>query len=184
MTSPLKKESLQTKVIAIDPGVMTGYCQAVIQDGKLHYVTFQQTDEVDDLWARLDALKPRFVVCEDFDFRGGRQRAATGLNYFPIQLIGVARLYAGTAHHQCGITLQKASYGKSYYSNNVLRQLGYLPRGMATEVPHGIDAMRHLFQWFTFGPGYKFNTSTGAANKAGFAVDYKDLASWKKEFVY
>jgi len=171
------------KVIAIDPGVHTGYCQAVIMEGKLHYVTYQQTDEVDELWRRLDFLKPRYIICEDFDFRGGHQRAATGLNYFPIQLIGVARLYAELAHHQCACILQKASQGKGYYTNNVMKQIGHLPRGRATHVHHGLDAQRHLFQWFTFGPGYRLNTTMGGKGTSGdFAVDYGELAEWLKKF--
>jgi hypothetical protein len=144
-------------VIAIDPGRMTGYCQARIMDGKLHYLTHQQMDEVDDLWRRLQGLEPRYIVCEDFEFRGGHHRAATGIEYFPIQLIGVARLYAEVADHQCACYLQKPAQGKAYYTNPVLKTQGYLKRGMATSVPHGIDAMRHLFQWFTFGPGFQFN---------------------------
>lgn len=160
-----EQESL--KVIAIDPGVMTGYCFATIENGKLHYRTFQVMDEVDDLWTRLDSLKPRFIVCEDFDFRGGHQRAATGINYFPIQLIGVARLYSLVADHQCACYLQKASTGKAYYTNPVLKAAGHLPRGMATNVEHGVDAMRHLFQWFTFGPGFKYNE---AMHNEPFAV--------------
>lgn len=136
----------------------------MIHNGQMHYTIFQRTDEVDDLWNRLEFFRPRFIICEDFDFRGGHQRAATGIEYFPIQLIGVSRLYAVKAHHQCGIFLQKAAQGKAYYTNNVLRQSGLLPRGLATSTPHGIDALRHLLQWFTFGSGFKYNdTAAGQA---------------------
>jgi len=160
------------KVLAIDPGIMTGYAQARIKRGKLHYIVFQATDEVDDLWRRLKELEPRFIVCESFEFRGGHHRAATGIEYFPIQLIGVARLYAEVAEHQCSCFLQTPAQGKGYYTNPVLKQHGYIKRGMATTVPHGIDAMRHLFQWFTFGPGYKHNE---ALAKEPFAVMHE---SW------
>jgi len=146
---------------------MTGYAGAEIRNGKLHYTVFQTTDEVDDLWRRLKVLEPRFIVCESFEFRGGHQKAATGIEYFPIQLIGVARLYAEVADHQCACFLQSPSQGKGYYTNKMLSAHGYIVRGMATKVPHGIDALRHLFQWFTFGPGYKYNE---ALAKEPFAV--------------
>lgn len=162
-------------VIAIDPGIMTGYCQAVIQEGKLHYVTFQATDEVDDLWNRLEVLQPRYIICESFEFRGGHHRAATGVEYFPIQLIGVARLYSVVANHQCACYLQSPSQGKGYYTNAMLKQGGYIKRGMLTELNHGVDAMRHLFQWFTFGPGFKHNESIAGQP---FAVMYDDLQAW------
>jgi hypothetical protein len=164
----LQSEQQVLKVIAIDPGRTTGYCQAEIRTGKLHYHVFQEIDEVEDLWHRLDKLKPRFIICEDFDFRGGHHRAATGIDYFPIQLIGVANLYAAIAPHQCACYMQKAAQGKAYYTNPVLKDQGYLKRGMATSVPHGIDAMRHLFQWFTFGPGFKYNT---AMHNEPFAIE-------------
>lgn len=165
----------QIKVMSIDPGIMTGYSQGIIQGGVLHFTVFQRTDEVNDLWDRLDYFHPRFIICEDFDFRGGHQRAATGIEYFPIQLIGVARLYADKAHHQCACYLQKAAQGKAYYTNNILRDNGLLPRGMATKVPHGIDAMRHLLQWFTFGPGFKYN-ETRAGQPPGILYEsYAEL---------
>jgi len=160
-------------VIAIDPGIMTGYAQAKIKDGKLHYIVFQRTDEVHDLWRRLKELEPRFIVCESFEFRGGHQKAATGIEYFPIQLIGVARLYAEVAEHQCAAYLQTPAQGKGYYTNKVLSHHGYIKRGMATSVPHGIDGLRHLFQWFTFGPGYKYNE---ASSGEPFAVMHD---SWR-----
>jgi hypothetical protein len=167
----LQTENL--KVLAIDPGIMTGYCQAMIKRGQLHYIVYQRTDEVDDLWRRLEELEPRFIVCESFEFRGGHHRAATGIEYFPIQLIGVARLYGEIGGDNCATFMQTPAQGKGYYTNKMLKDGGYLKRGMATNVPHGIDAMRHLFQWFTFGAGYKYNEA-----KAGepFAVMHD---SWR-----
>jgi hypothetical protein len=154
------------RVIAIDPGLMTGYCYArVTPENKVEFYPFQMMDEVDDLWNRLHEFHPRYIICEDFQFRGGHHRAATGINYFPIQLIGVARLYELTAPHQVALYLQNPAQGKSYYTNAVLKKRGYIPHGMFTKVEHGIDATRHLLQWFTFGAGYQFIT-----NEQDFAV--------------
>lgn len=138
------------KVIGIDPGVMTGFCYADIEPDKYaRLYPFQMTDDVDDLWRRLVEFEPRYIVMEDFEFRN---RARAGLNLFPVQLIGIARLYALT-QGQCAIKLQKASEGKGYYTDTLLKQVGLYKRG----VPHGMDATRHLVHWLTFGPGYQFN---------------------------
>jgi hypothetical protein len=141
------------KIIAIDPGVMTGYCYAqVLDDGRVNYYPFQMTDDVDDLYRRLQAFQPRHIIMEDFEYRGGKRQS--GLNLFPVQLIGVARLYelVGSVNGQCALRLQKASTGKAYYTDTMLKSMGLYKRG----VPHGMDASRHLLQWLTFGPGFQF----------------------------
>jgi hypothetical protein len=137
------------RVIAIDPGVMTGYVYADVEDGKAQCFPFQMTDDVDDLYRRLVDFKPRYIVMEDFEFRS---RASTGLNLFPVQLIGVARLYEIMSLDQVAVYLQKPSYGKSYYTDPTLKAKKLYKRG----VPHGMDALRHLLQWLTFGAGNRF----------------------------
>lgn len=141
------------RVIAIDPGVETGYCYAIItEDKQLEYYPFQSVDDVDDLWRRLVEFKPRHIVMEDFEFRGG---ARAGLNLFPVQLIGVARLYSLiSTDGQIALRLQKAAQGKSYYTDPTLKQAGLYKRG----IQHGMDASRHLLQWVTFGEGYQYVT--------------------------
>lgn len=138
-------------VIAIDPGVMTGYARGKISEGHLYYFPFQMVDDVDDLWRRLVDVRPRHIIIEDFEFRQGKQK--TGLNLFPIQLIGITRLYSLIGDAQCAVHIQKASYGKAYYTDNILKSNQLYKRG----IPHGMDASRHLLQWFTFGSGYQFN---------------------------
>jgi hypothetical protein len=139
-------------VIAIDPGRESGYCYADIADKVISYHPFQAMDDVDELWRRLADFDPRFIVMEDFEFRRGRYSGSGGggLDLFPVQLIGVTRLYEcrGTSR----LFLQKASTGKSYYSDPVLRQANLYERGK----PHAMDASRHLLQWATFGFGNQF----------------------------
>jgi hypothetical protein len=135
------------KILAIDPGEMTGYCYGDIDKEKLRYTPFQAVDDVDDLWQRLNRFDPKFIVIEDFEFR---KRARGGLNLFPVQFIGVARLWGQL--NECRVFLQKAAQGKSYYTNEVLKKHGLYLRGME----HGMDASRHLLQWTTFGYGYQF----------------------------
>jgi hypothetical protein len=145
------------RILAIDPGVNTGYCYAAIRetDRRLLYHPFQATDDVDDFWRRLKNFKPKYLVMEDFDFRGGARK---GLNLFPVQLIGVARLYSLIApvgqDGAARLFLQKPATGKAYYTDAALKALNLHKRG----IPHGMDASRHLLQWSTFGYGYQFMT--------------------------
>jgi hypothetical protein len=140
--------------MAIDPGVMSGYCYGRIDvNGFVEVFPFQMTDDVDDLYRRLAEFQPRHLIVEDFEYRSGKH--TTGLNLFPVQLIGVARLYELNAPDgKCALRLQKAAQGKAYYSDMVLKTMNLYKRG----VPHGTDAMRHLLQWLTFGSGYQYIT--------------------------
>ena len=83
-------------IISIDPGVETGYCYAKIVpmggEPKLMFYPHQGVDDVDDLFRKLQRFQPRIVVCEDWEDRRGA-RATGGVNSFPVQLIGVMRLY-------------------------------------------------------------------------------------------
>lgn len=141
-------------VLVSDPGVTSGYCYASITPGiSCTYYPFQIHDDVDELWKRLAAFKPRYIVMEDFKFRQGKQKS--GINLFPVQLIGVARLYEIICPHQCALFMQQPAQGKGYYTNTVLKKLEFLRHGDITRMEHGLDATRHLFQWLTFGAGYK-----------------------------
>lgn len=142
------------KILSIDPGVETGYCYALVNEAHLYYFPFQAVEDVDDAWRRIEQFAPRHIIIEDFEFRGGTARRTTGLNLFPVQMIGVTRLY-GLTRGQTAVHVQKAAQGKSYYTDKVLKQMECYKRG----VPHGMDASRHLLHWFTFGSGYQFNTS-------------------------
>jgi len=146
------------RILGIDPGRTTGYCFAhllnvsdELNSPVLLIDPRQHMDDVDDLWDRIAEFKPRYIICEDFEFRN---KARAGLVLFSVQLIGITRLYelkgAPLLKHQCAVTLQKAAQGKGYYSDLLLKQIGVYKRG----VPHGMDATRHLLHWMTFGAGY------------------------------
>lgn len=146
-----------TRIIAIDPGVQTGYVYARITNTKeLEAYPFQAVDEVDDLWRRLFHFAPDIIIMEDFEVRG---KGTMGLNLFPVQLIGIVHLYEmiepkGTVQ----VFMQKASTGKSYYTDHMLKANKVYKRGC----PHGMDALRHLLQWTTFGAGFRLiNDRTG-----------------------
>lgn len=144
------------RLMAIDPGITTGYCfmKTTTQIGAsgttgLLWKAEQHMDEVDAVWDRIEEYEPRYIICEDFEFR---QKSRAGLNLYPVQVIGVVRLYEIKARRQVAVYLQKAAQGKGYYSDNILKSEGFYKRG----VPHGMDATRHLLHWLTFGAGYQF----------------------------
>lgn len=158
------------KVIAIDPGVTTGYCYAQVEPKKkMQYHPFQALDDVESFWNRLEEFDPDYIVMEDFEYRN---KSRHGLNLFPVQLIGVAHLYESkrqASGSSVAIYMQKASQGKSYYKDSMLKAHGLYTRG----IPHGMDASRHLLQWITFGAGYQFNSAT--AKIEDFA---KSIPAW------
>jgi len=157
------------KVLAIDPGIHTGYVYAMItEDQQLECLPFQAVDEVDDFWRRLFDFAPDIIVMEDFAFRG---RASTGLNLFPMQLIGIARLYEMIEPSgKLQLFLQSPSFGKSYYTDRMLKSHDVYKRG----IPHGMDALRHLLQWATFGAGSRLvNLRTGGGTA-------KILSTWEE----
>ena len=142
------------KVLAVDPGRVTGYAYGAFSEGHLYFAPYQQLDDVEEFWDRIDRYKPSHLVVEDFQFRKGAARG--GLDLFPMALIGVAQLYS--IKRNIGLTMQQPAQGKGYYTDVMLKRLGLYLRG--TE--HGRDATRHLLQWTTFGPGYKY---VGKENK-------------------
>ena len=139
------------KLMAIDPGVMTGFTYATITPERtLEVYPFQMPDAVDDFWRRLYSFTPDIIIMEDFEFRG---RARTGLNLFPVQLIGVASLYELTeSSGKCQLILQSASIGKAYFTDTMLKSKKLYRRG----IPHGMDSLRHLMQWATFRGGAQY----------------------------
>jgi hypothetical protein len=148
------------KIISIDPGRETGYAYAEINDKKeLHFFPTQGVDDVDKLWDRLWIFAPRIIIIEKWEDRQGA-RATRGVDSFPQQLIGVARLYSREADEQCGIYEQSASFGLGgFYTDAMLKKMGLLVRGDITNMPHGLSAMKHLLQWTHFAAGSQYITS-------------------------
>lgn len=136
------------KVMAIDPGIETGYCYAKITDDKrLLIYPFQGVDDVDEMYNRIKKFDPRIIVMEDF-----QSRKKGEVELFPVQLIGVARFYTLTQGN-CAIYLQTPSEGLGgFYSLNMLKQLGLYKRAL----PHGMSATQHLVTWATFKAGYQY----------------------------
>jgi hypothetical protein len=140
------------KIVAFDPGVTTGYAVGHIVDGTMTVRAGQEVWSHNDLWAQLHLAEPDAIVCESFEYRN---RARAGLILYSVELIGIIHLFCSPSYRTPSVALymQSAAKGKSYYSNTHLQNAGVYERG----IPHGMDALRHLLHWYTFGPGFQYN---------------------------
>jgi hypothetical protein len=138
------------KIIALDPGITTGIAYGIIEKGLMTVDANQRQWTHSQLASELQVNWPDVVICETFEYRN---KARAGLELYPVELIGVVKLYIQTCISPVELILQNAATGKGYYSDQKLKDEGVYQRG----VPHGMDALRHLLHWYTFGPGYKYN---------------------------
>lgn len=142
------------KIIALDPGVTTGYAEGVINDEGFMKVRCGQAAYTHlDLYEALRLRTPDFIVCESFEFRKLQQ----GVNYYPVEMIGVVNLYVQTREKQDTIYLYmqppSTQGDKAHWTDSKLKESNVYRPG----VPHGRSALKHLLYWYEFGAGYKYN---------------------------
>lgn len=138
------------RLLALDPGVTTGYCNGLIEDGLMVVVTGQHRWSQRDLYESIKLLDPEVIVYESFEFRRGSR---DNLELYSRELIGVTELYIDQ-HDGVSGHVQSPSQVMMYFTDKKLKADGIYKPGR----PHANDAARHLLYWFTFGPGYKYNT--------------------------
>lgn len=144
---------MKIRILSIDPGVTTGYALGVKENDKFYLAYDERIFNHNDFWQFLTKLHSHggmHTICEDFEFRQGKQK--DGLNLYPVELIGILRLFCSNDRWS-PLWMQKAAQGKGYYDDSKLRGLGVYRKGFE----HGRDAARHLLHWFGFGAGYQFN---------------------------
>jgi len=135
------------KVIALDPGVITGYTIGVLQDNVLTLRPGQTRFTHKMLFNQLAFMNPDVIVCESFEYRN---RARAGLELISCEYIGVVKLYS--AQTKCELKMQTASTGKGHFSDSIIKSMNLWMRGQ----PHAMDSVRHLLQWFDFGSGFQY----------------------------
>lgn len=127
------------RILAIDPGVVTGF-SVTPQEGHHHVweTNFGDLSPASphlSLHATLVKVLPDVIVCERFDFRQNKK----GVDYTPIEYIGVVHLYCqstGTPLHFQG---QDVKSKKSFWDEKKLRFLGLYNPGLG----HAMDALKH-----------------------------------------
>lgn len=140
------------RLIALDPGITTGYAIAIPNGPELLYLAYSEHQlEVEDLFDLLLAIDPTHIIYESFEYRRGQKDK---LELFPVQLIGIIRYYRATrVHKPPQVDSQSASMGKGYFTDTILKDKKLYQKA----TPHGRDAARHLLHWLTFRSGYQLN---------------------------
>lgn len=142
------------RILSLDPGVTTGYAFyetlspiGVTAEGRIvpdPYVidTYQVKDDVDATWVILNNARPDVVVYEKFT-PPSAQRFRVEL--FPVQVIGVARLYC--LDRMIPEYSHTASAAKGLWTDTKLKTTGLWKPGK--EYEHAMDALRHLLYHLT-----------------------------------
>jgi hypothetical protein len=140
--------------VAFDPGITTGYAVGIMQGGEMLVRSGQEKWRHIDLYNQLMLSKPNFVIWERFLFRKHLQHE--GVELYPRELIGIIHLYLQQqpVNEVVGFQQNPMKSQGSFHSNLKLKEDGVYVQAQ----PHGMDALRHLLYWYTFGPGYRYNT--------------------------
>lgn len=137
-------------IIALDPGITTGYVIARIDDSNKLYVSCGEAVlNHRQFWDLLLDVKPTHIICESFEYRS---RARDNLELYSREIIGITKLY--TSFDGTKLHMQTAAQGKGFFTDDQLRRMGLYEKGKK----HGRDALRHFLHWFTFQAGYQYNT--------------------------
>lgn len=143
------------RMLAIDPGVTTGYCRATLEDrlilvpGEAEFNMLDFHDWLDDFIREGPADDKVHVIYEDFTYRN---YARMGLDLTPVKVIGIIELMQWRYDPLVTFTKQSAATGKAFYNDDRLKELGVYAVGLK----HGRDATRHLLQWLNFGAGGQY----------------------------
>lgn len=142
------------RILALDPGVTTGYAAALYSPGRLSVAVDEQVWTPHGLYQWLNVYiaeseLPTTIIFESFEYRN---KPRTGLNLTPVELIGVINIFRERYEPFVEFVMQSAASGKAFFSDDKLKQLGAYKVGKK----HGRDATRHLLQWANFGAGGQY----------------------------
>lgn len=142
------------RIIALDPGITTGYAIGDIsEDGEMLVLTGENRWSQLELWGFFEDNEPDIIICESFEFR---RKARAGLELYSRELIGVASLYAQMhMPPPCEITMQGPlkSSDTTFFNDNRLKIDRIFKEGKG----HANDAARHLLTWYQFRSGFQYN---------------------------
>ena len=140
------------RVIALDPGVTTGYAIGIIDAGHMYVVTGEERWDHKGLWDFLEENKPDVIISERFEFRN---RARKGLELFSRELIGVCNLYCQLNNMELVLQNPLKDNEATFFNDDRLKKDKIHKAGKG----HANDAARHLLTWYQFRGGYKYNKS-------------------------
>jgi len=143
------------RVIALDPGVTTGYAIGVIDGGHMYVVTGEERWNHLAFWVFLHENDPDVVISERFEFRN---KARKGLELFSRELIGVANLYVQIGYskpHELVLQNPLKDNESTFFNDDRLKKDKIHKAGKG----HANDAARHLLTWYQFRSGFQYNQS-------------------------
>src|SRR5215471_9094290 len=140
---------MKRRILAVDPGITSGYSLGLCTEKSLLVTCDQMEMDVRVLNDLLKDWDPHYLITESFEYRNKPRK---GLELFSRNLIGVMQLHDLTTP-TVKFKQQMAAQGKGHYNDTKLKKMNVYVAGRE----HGRDALRHLLQWWTFGGGYQFN---------------------------
>lgn len=160
--SPKSPTLSNTKILGLDPGGTTGYAYVNYTPGSTQLIDAGQFPST---FSSLDHLFgeyiPDIVVIESYKLYPwkAKEQAWSGLQ--TPRYIGAIEYVLWKLEHW--IAFQSAGQGKSFASNDKLREWGLYQTG---EV-HANDAVRHVCQYLIFGKNVKLERIDGNAQYNG-----------------
>lgn len=142
------------KIIALDPGKRTGYCESDDYGFSLSYrAVLDQTDVVDRLWSIQGGEV--IVIYENFMVYSDKASSLIMQELFAPETIGMIKAIAQLKGWK--VHTQWAAAAKSSVSDQLLVKRGYILNSKnvvginnSSEVRHAKDAARHLLHFVDF----------------------------------
>jgi hypothetical protein len=133
-------------VLALDPGVTTGWARFVTPNNRDGYTSGQIVNGVLGLWASLrmaaflDGM-PDVIVCESFQYRPKLDKAVLE----PVEVIGAVKVFCYM--NEIKLVMQTPAQRMWWTDDKLKRSQVYKPGQ-----PHANDAMRHLLTYLNVLP--------------------------------
>lgn len=142
-------------VLAIDPGVTTGFALAHTDpvETRIDYKQLKLTPY--EFGEFISLSKCKYFICESFQYRQGQFQKDV---LYPVELIGVLKYMEGLLNMKLPDPYNKqvffqppATQGKktAFYSDEKIKDMGLWIPGK----DHGRSALKHLLHWFKFNFG-------------------------------
>lgn len=150
------------KVLGLDPGITTGWTVLDLPEdykiklkdnltANIHQGTITYEDIRYELEVLLQDVKE--VVYEEFTLYKDKAASKTHSNFEEVQVIGVIKSLCASQNKK--IFRQYASHVKQYYTDDRLKQLGFVKMNK-----HAKDALRHVLYYWDFNKGKESNVKT------------------------
>lgn len=137
-----------TKIISVDPGNTSGL--AIAEVGlKGELLSIEQFEEKLSLAGMLHLLTgnmPDIIVYERFALYQHKSETMINNEFYPVQLIGVIKMYGELYTNKVEMVVQTAAQGKAIWKDDKLKKFSlYHPNSK-----HCRDAVRHLLTYLNY----------------------------------